>query len=82
MQKIGREGPKWGGDAFFRHKKNLADILGRTDLDFENLFFGDVWDPKFLDFQVSRFQEIWLNRGLVANWPEGPSGPKSVDFLL
>ena len=30
---MGREGPKWGGDAFFWHNKNLADILGRTDFD-------------------------------------------------
>ena len=35
-EKMGREGPKWGGDAFLRHKKNLADNLGRTDFDFEN----------------------------------------------
>ena len=32
---------------------NLADILGRTDLNFENYdFFYDL-DPAFLDFQVS-----------------------------
>ena len=35
-EKMGREGPKWGGDAFLRHEKNLADNLGRTDFDFEN----------------------------------------------
>ncbi len=58
-QKIGREGPKWGGDASFRHKKNLADILGRTDFDFENFYFlifvgvpnfglGPTWAPRGL----------------------------------
>ena len=35
-EKMAREDPKWGRDAFLRHKKNLADNLGRTDFDFEN----------------------------------------------
>ena len=36
MEKMGREGPKWGGTLFSGIKKNLADNLGRTDFDFEN----------------------------------------------
>ena len=40
-QKIAREGPKWGREGFFPAKKNLADILGRTDFDFENFHFFD-----------------------------------------
>ena len=35
-QKMGWEGPKWGREGFFPAKKNIADILGRTDFDFEN----------------------------------------------
>ena len=34
---------------------DLANILGRTDLDFENFYFFQLLDPKFLDFQVPRF---------------------------
>ena len=43
--------PKWAQEDFFL----LIQTLGRTDLDFENLYFFDFWDPKFLDFQVPRF---------------------------
>ena len=39
----------------FPTNPDLADILGRTDLDFENFYFFDVLDPKVLDFQVPRF---------------------------
>ena len=38
----------------------LADILGRTDLDFENLHFFHFVDPKFLDVQVPRSQDSHL----------------------
>ena len=32
-------GPKWGQDDFFLTNPDLADILGRTDFDFENFYF-------------------------------------------
>ena len=38
---MGREGPKWGREVLFPANKNLADILGRTDFDFENFYFLD-----------------------------------------
>ena len=41
-----------GPGGFFPTNPDLADMLGRTDLDFENLYFFDLLDPKFLDFQV------------------------------
>ena len=44
------DGAKWGREDFFPTNPDLADILGRTDLDFENFYFFDVLDPKFLDF--------------------------------
>ena len=56
MEKMAWDGPKWGQEDFFPTNPDLADILGRTDLDFENFhFFFYLWDPKFLDFQVPRF---------------------------
>ena len=39
---MGPDGPKWGQEDFFPTNPDLADILGRTDLDFENLYFFDV----------------------------------------
>ena len=43
-----------------------ANILGRTDLDFENYIFLIFWIPNFQisRFQISKFPEIWLGPGL------------------
>ena len=39
--------------------QDLADILGRTDVDFENVYFLDfLLDSKFPDFQVPRFPDF------------------------
>jgi len=51
-------GPKCGREIIFPANPDLADILGDTDFDFENFYFFDFLDPKFLDFQVPRFPEI------------------------
>ena len=54
---FGKNGLRWpqiGPGGFFPTNPDLADILGRTDLDFENFYFFDFLDPKFLDFQVPR----------------------------
>ena len=42
-----------GPGTFFPANPDLADILGRTDFDFdfENFYFLDFLDPKFPDFQ-------------------------------
>ena len=53
--KIASDGPKWGQEDFFPTNPDIADILSRTDLDFENFHFSDFLDFKFLDFQVPRF---------------------------
>ena len=50
------------GDSFSTNP-DLADILGRTDLDFDNLYFFVSLDAEFLDFQVPRFPEIWPEPG-------------------
>ena len=46
---MGPDGPKWGLEDFFPTNLNLADILGRTDLNFEKFYFFDFFDPKFPD---------------------------------
>ena len=43
--------PRMGPGGFFPTNPDLADILGRTDLNFEIFQF---LDPTFLDFQVPR----------------------------
>ena len=50
------------GRIFVPSDPDLADILGRTDLDSENFDFFDSPDPKFLDFQVPRFPKFGLGR--------------------
>ena len=54
-----------GPGGFFPTNPDLADILGRTDLEFENFHFFHVVDPNFLDFQVPRFPKFGLGRA----WP-------------
>ena len=44
-----------GARKFFINNPDLADILGRTDLDFDSFYFFDFWDPKFPDLQVPYF---------------------------
>ena len=39
---MGPEGPKWARKDFFPTNPDLADILGRTDFDFENFYFLDL----------------------------------------
>ena len=68
-----KNGPRWpqmGPGGFFPTNPDLADILGRTDFDFENFHF---WDPKFPDFQVPDFQ---ISRDLAWAHPRAhPRGP-------
>ena len=56
-QKMGPDGPKWGQEDFFPTNPDLADILGRTDSDFDNFYFGF-----FLGFQISRFPGPQISR--------------------
>ena len=66
---------KWGRRIFVPTKPDLADILGRTDLDFESFHVIDFLDPKFLDFQVPRFPKSGLGRAGLGPWAGlGPSG--------
>ena len=47
-----------GLGGFFPTKPDLANILGRTDLDFDNFYVFDVLDPKALDAQVKNLKAI------------------------
>ena len=40
MEKMAWDGPKWGQEDFFLTNPDLANILGRTDLEFEKLAQG------------------------------------------
>ena len=62
MEKIACGGPKWGREGPIPTNPDLADILGRTDLDFESFYFSHFVDSKFLDFQVPRFPRSGLGR--------------------
>ena len=62
-QKMGPDGPKWGQEDFFPTNPDLADILGRTDFDFENFYFLDFLGPKFL---------AWAHLGPAWAHPLGP----------
>ena len=46
--------PNRAGGILVPTNPDLADILGRTDLNFENFYFFHFVDPKFLDFQVPK----------------------------
>ena len=56
MEKLGPDGPKWGQDDFVPTNPDLADILGDTDFDFENVYVWDFLDPTIPEFQVPDFQ--------------------------
>ena len=88
MEKMAWDGPKWGREDFFLTNPGLANISGRTDLDFEKLYFFHLLDPKFLDFQVPRFPnsqiEAWARPGRTwtcsttpPRWLRGTPGPQS-----
>ena len=54
-KKMGREGPKWGREVLFPANPDLANILGRTDFDFENFYFWDFLGSQIfgpLDFRA------------------------------
>ena len=56
---------------FFPTNPDLADILGRTDLEFEKFHFFHFVDPKILDFQVPRFPKFGLGRAGLGLWGWG-----------
>ena len=77
MEKMAWDGPKWGREDFFPTNPDLANMLGRTDLDFDDFYFFQILDPKFLDFQVPRFpnNEIARSRPGPGLGGLGPARP-------
>ena len=68
---MGPDGPKWAQEDFFPTNPDLANILGRTDLDFENLYFF-----VFFGSQISGLGPPWAHLGPAWAHRLGPSmGP-------
>ena len=56
MDKMAWDGPKWGQEDFVPTNPDLADILGRADLDFDSFFWTPTfWISRSRDLQVPRF---------------------------
>ena len=70
MEKMASDGPKRGQEDFFPTNPDLADILGRTDLNFENFYFFGFLDPTFLDFQPPRSLNFWIFRFRISKLPD------------
>ena len=68
MEKMPQMAPNRAGRIFFPTNPDLADILGRADLDFGIFCAFNFLDPKFLDFQVPRSPnsqiKAWARLGL------------------
>ena len=73
-----------GSRMIFSTNPELADILGRMDLNLEIFYFSDFLDPTFPDIQVPNFQKCrawaWARVG-YGLWPgspsAGPGGPSN-----
>ena len=78
MEKIAWNCPKWGREVLFPANPDLADVLGRTELDFENLYFWDLLDPKFLAFQVPRSLNSQISRFTDFQTPPVPLPPDEL----
>ena len=65
MEKMASDGPKWSQEDLFPTNPDLADILGRMDLNFENLYLFDLLDPTFLDFQIPGFPDSRLSSSYI-----------------
>ena len=81
MKKLPQMAPNKARRIFVPTNPDLADILGRTDLDFENLYFYDLLDPTFLDFQVPRSPNFWISRSpdfQVVRFPDFQTPPPAV----
>ena len=65
-----------GPGGFFPTNPDLANILGRTDIDFENFYFLDFLDLTFSGFQIPRFPnfqksglgQVWAGLGPGRAW--------------
>ena len=58
MEKMAWDVPKWAPRGGFPADPDLADILGRTDLDFESFYFFHFWIPNFWISRSPDFQNL------------------------
>ena len=67
MEKLPQMAPNGAGRIFFPTNPDLADILGRTDLDLEKFLFFIFWIPNFWISRSPDFQN--LAPGQAWEWP-------------
>ena len=58
MKKLPEMAPNGARRIFVPTNLGLADILDGTDLDFESFHFLELFDRKFLHFQVPKFPDF------------------------
>ena len=75
MEKLPQMAPNGTLDVFVPTNPDLADILGRTDLNFDNFYFFVFLDPKLLDFQVPRSPNSQISR-----FPDFQTPPAPEEF--
>ena len=67
MEKMAWDGPKWGQEDFFPTNPDLAHILGRTDVDFDNFDFFGSQIPRNLAW--ARLGPSWAGPGSESTFP-------------
>ena len=73
------DGPKWGREEFFPTNPDLADILSRTDFDFENLYFWDFFGSQLGPSLGVAWARAWTQLGFVAVLEANSKGPNRLN---
>ena len=73
--KIAWDGTKWGQEVFFPTNSDIANVLGRTDLDFKKFHVFPFFGSHISGFSGSQISKnlAWAGPGLGLG-PGGPSG--------
>ena len=53
-----------------RTNPDLANLMGDTDVDFENLYFLDFLDTKFLHSQIAKLLILLGATSTIFPWPQ------------
>ena len=67
-----KNGLGWGPQGLFPTNSDLADIWGRTDLNFDDVYLFDFLVPSFLDDQVPRSPNFQISRSPDLEIPRFP----------